>query len=464
MNSTGLPARVARTIHEHNLFSTGDTVIVALSGGSDSCALLDILAGMSSLSPRLVVAHLNHCLRGKDSDSDEVFARSLAEQYALPFESRRLDVREMARQQGLNLEDAGREARIAFLDDVRTRRNARAVALAHHADDQAETVLMRFLRGSGMTGLCGMSFRNGRGFIRPLLGITRQEIDAYLSARGLAHREDASNQDTTFLRNRIRQELLPYLAQYNPAIGRGLTETAALLADENDLLDQLTSDLSTRACTFEDGTAVCNLSELENQPPALIRRLFRQMLIYLAGSAAGFSRRHVAALELLAGSPRPNASLDLPRGINARREYGRMLLQLKRAAPFPDILDLHISGPGRYALPDGGCLSVSPGEDTAGAGESPPAIARFDLDKAPFPWHVRFFRAGDRIATSGMAGTKKVKDLFIDEKVPFTIRHRTPLVFSGSTLLWVCGLRTSRRARPDHATTRIATAIYSKPE
>jgi tRNA(Ile)-lysidine synthase len=461
VNATDLPERVARTIRGHKLFKPGDTVIVALSSGADSCALLDILAGMVSLSPRIVVAHLNHCLRGADSDGDEAFARSLAEQYALPFESRRIDVRNLARQQGLNLEDAGRQARIAFLDELRTRRKASAIALAHHADDQAETVLMRLLRGSGMTGLCGMSYRNGRGFIRPLLEIRRTEIEAYLSARRLRHREDISNHDTTFLRNRIRHELLPLLTQYNPAIRERLTDTAALLADENDLLDHMAEKLVSRACTIDVSTVTCSLSHLEHQPPALTRRVFRRALLLLAGSGKGFSRRHIAALEDLAASPRPNASLDLPRGISARREYGQLLLQRKSAAVLPETIDLQITGPGHYALPNGGSVSVRLDADFVEAGAKDSESVSFDLEKVPFPWHLRTFMAGDRIVPLGMNGTKKVKTLFIDEKIPLTLRRRTPLIFSGDTLIWVCGVRMSQQARTVSTTTHVATAVYT---
>ena len=167
------------------LFKPGDTLIIGLSGGADSCALLDLLATLPGFPLRLVAAHLNHCLRGADSDADEQFCRDLAARHDIPFESRRVDIRAAATADMLNLEDAGRRARIAFFEELRSTWQAAAIVLAHHADDQAETVLMRLLRGSGMTGLAGMSWSNGRGYIRPLLGITRAEIEAYLAERHL---------------------------------------------------------------------------------------------------------------------------------------------------------------------------------------------------------------------------------------------------------------------------------------
>ena len=202
-----LHTRITGAIRTQQLFRPGDTLIIGLSGGADSCALLDLLASLSAFPLRLIAAHLNHTLRGSDSDDDEEFCRDLAAHHQIPFEARRVDVKALAAKESLNLEDAGRRARIAFFDELRDRWQAAAVVLAHHADDQAETLLMRLLRGSGMSGLVGMPWRNGRNYVRPLLEISRSEIEAYLSARQLNWREDASNRDTAFLRNRIRHEL-----------------------------------------------------------------------------------------------------------------------------------------------------------------------------------------------------------------------------------------------------------------
>ena len=461
MIATNLPARVSRTIREQRLFTPGDTVILALSGGTDSCVLLDILAGLTELSPRLVVAHLNHQLRGAESDGDELFCRSLAERYGLPFRSRSLDVAALARRQGLNLEDAGRRARMEFLDEVARRFRATAIALAHHADDQAETVLMRLVRGSGMTGLRGMSFRGPNKRIRPLLNSSRGEIEAYLRARGLEHREDASNRDTAFLRNRIRHELLPLLKQYNPAIGERLVSTAALLADEDDLLEGITAEMEARACHFSGTSVSCSLEQLAEESPALRRRLVRRLLAHLAGNGEHVTRRHIQALEELMDSPRPNATLNLPQGISAVREYGT--LRLSRGLPLDALpLEAHeLPGPGRYVLSDGSLLTLAPATAPPDPATLPATAALFDLGKAPFPWRVRAFNPGDRIAPRGMSGSKKVKELFMEHRIPRSQRGRIPLIFRGDELIWVCGLRTSRLAQLDDRSRNIIMAVYS---
>lgn len=460
--STPLPARIAHIIREHGLFASGDTIIVALSGGADSTALLDLLSRLPGLAPRLVAAHLNHCLRGPESDRDEEFVRSLAARYCIPLECRRVKVKEFALEERLNLEDAGRRARIAFLDELRHSWHATAVALAHHADDQAETVLMRLLRGAGPAGLAGMPYRNGRGFIRPLLGISRAELVAHLTERGMTWREDASNRDTAFLRNRIRHELLPLLEQYNPAIRERLAATAAVLSDEHRLLNQLAEEFADRTCIADGDGFSCAVAPLSEQPPALRRRFFRLLLERLAGNLDHFSNRHVAAMERLLDSPNPHAALNLPQEIAVRREYGTLLLRRAAAPSAPAAGELVIAEAGHYPLPCGASLTLTPVPAAAPTEPLPPDTALIDADRAPFPWRVRTFRNGDRLVPFGMDGSKKVKELFIDAKVPRSERRNIPLLLCGDTLLWVCGLRASQLARLDAASTRAIKVVFSK--
>jgi tRNA(Ile)-lysidine synthase len=460
--STALSARIARIIREQRLFAPGDTVIVALSGGADSTALLDLLSRLPGLSPRLVAAHLNHCLRGAESDRDEEFVRSLAEHYRIPLECRRADVKEYARRERLNLEDAGRRTRIDFLSELRDSWQATAVALAHHADDQAETVLMRLLRGAGPGGLAGMPYRNGRKFIRPLLGVARDELAAYLAERGLTWREDASNQDTAFLRNRIRHDLLPLLEQYNPAIRERLAATAAVLTDEHHLLNQLAQEAVDRACTKDGDTLTCSVKHLTELPPALRRRFLRLLLERLAGNLDHFTGRHIEAMERLLDSPRPNAVLNLPQCITALREYDSLVVKRTFAPPPTAMGELSITGTGHYPLPGGASLTLTSVPASAVAEPLAADTALFNPDRTPFPWHVRLFQNGDRIVPFGMAGSKKVKELFIDAKVPRSQRRSIPLLFCGDTLLWVCGLRTSQLARLDDTSGRAIKAVFSE--
>lgn len=451
MNSSdaSLISRLERTVRQQRLFLPVDTLVVALSGGADSTALLDLLSRLPGYNLHLIVAHLNHCLRGVESDADQEFCRRAALRYNVPFEVRRIDVRDMASDSGLNLEDAGRRARIEFLGEVRSRYDAAAVVLAHHADDQAETVLMRLLRGSGMTGLSGMAFRNARGFVRPLLEISRLEIEQYLVGLGLKWREDASNSDTIYLRNRIRHQLLPLLEEYNPAIRSCLAATASVLGGDEELLAEMTEQAFSSLCRLEDDGIVCSAAKLRTLNTALRRRVLRHAFKLLAGTLNGVSQRHIDAICYLIDSGRPNSRLVLPQTVTAVREYDRIVLKRTDGADTDTGFELLITEPGIYRLPSGGTLTVDSTETASYSTDS--CSVCLDPSRTPFPWLLRPFRSGDRMVPFGMSGRKKVKDIFIDRKIPHSGRRRIPLLFCGDDLIWVAGVCASELSRIDDA-------------
>ncbi|MBK5275122.1 MAG: tRNA lysidine(34) synthetase TilS [Desulfuromonadales bacterium] len=455
-----LHRRLTATIRTRQLFIPGDTLIIGLSGGADSTALLDLLATLPDFPLQLVAAHLNHRLRGADSDADEHFCRELAARYAIPFESRSVDVLSEAAGASLNLEDAGRRARIVFFDELVSRWQAAGVILAHHADDQAETVLMRLLRGSGMTGLAGMSWRNGRGYIRPLLDITRRELEAWLAERGLTWREDASNLDRSYLRNRIRHDLLPLLEEYNPAIRDALAATAGILSEEDSLLDQQARQEAGRICSFTAAGATCDISRLTSLPTALQRRIIRLMLSESAGNLEQFSHNHVENILQMMTAVRPNLRISLPQKLIAIKEYSRLIVK-QAEGPHSTTAEIIIHGPGEYHLPDGSTLRIEFSPPPADPGAEGPTTVYLDIDRVPFPWHIRTFRPGDRIQPLGMSGRKKVKDIYIDEKIPLARRALIALVFCGAELIWITGLRISNPARVGRLSSRTVKCSLS---
>jgi tRNA(Ile)-lysidine synthase len=460
--SSKLSRRVELTIREQGLCQPGDILIVALSGGADSTALLDVLSKLATYSLHLIAAHLNHCLRGAESDDDESFCRDLAAHHAITFESRRVDIKALAASSGVNLEDAGRRARIDFLDELLQKYNASAIAVAHHADDQAETVLMHLLRGSGMTGLSGMTYRNGRRFIRPFLDVSRAEIECYLNEHGLEWREDSSNRDTAFLRNSIRHRLMPLLRQYNPAIRARLMTTARILAAEDAFLAELALQASVDSCRQDGNGVVCSIVRLVRHPPVLLGRIIRQTCQHLAGTLEGFSQCHIEAIVRLIQSPRPNSRLSLPHGITVVREYETLQLRNSVEKPGESVVEstseLMITGPGNYPLAYGAQLSV---EVTGGTDfSSPPEIAYLNQEKIPFPWLIRSFRPGDRIIPFGMSSSKKVKEIFIEKKIPLSERKRIPLLFCRDKLVWIAGLRASESCRVSSMCTKVLKLTY----
>jgi tRNA(Ile)-lysidine synthase len=433
-------------IEENGLFAPGDTVVVAVSGGADSVALLDMLASFGELRLNLVVAHLNHMLRGAESDADEEFVRQLAENYGVPAVVRRVDVYEVARQERRSLEDAGRTARYAFLDDVAASHGANAVALAHHSDDQAETVLLRLLRGSGGSGLCAMSPRSAGRYVRPLLCLNRSEIEEYLMARALSWRNDSSNRSVEFLRNRIRHELLPFLSGYNPSISDRLAATAEALAGDEEVLSALTDEAFARHFVRGDNSVSLNITGVRTELRGIRIRLYRQAILLVKGDLERISFSHLKAIDRMVFSQKPNLSATLPDGLMASRCYDQISFASKMETACLLPRNIRIDGPGIYPLSGGEALSVDYCNPPEGPASNIGTMEYFDPVEAPFPWMVRTFLPGDRISPFGMTGHKKVKDLFIDLKIPQADRRLIPLLFCDDTLLWVAGIRRSSAA------------------
>jgi tRNA(Ile)-lysidine synthase len=460
-------------IQRQRLFEPGETVVVAVSGGADSVALLDILSRFEEEPLRLVVAHLNHGLRGDDSDGDEEFVSQLAARYGFPFESQRADVAWVSRSQKISLEDAGRRVRYRFLSEVAQAHQAASIALAHHRDDQAETVLIRLLRGAGGAGLSAMgsssqgSASKGSGTFslkgacpptlcpptlkRPLLRISRAEIERYLKGVGLSYRTDASNEDTRILRNSVRHELIPFLARYNPKISERLAATAETLASDQELLEGMTDVAYARVLSPGATGPVLSVEKLADEPRGLRLRLYRRALAELRGDLQRIALAHLEAIDRLIISERPNSRLKLPGECFVSRSYGSLRFSASAdpgVAPF----ELSIAGPGNHPLPNGGSLLVESVPFPRSFDPGSRRVSYLDPLAAPFPWVLRSFAPGDRFTPLGMTGGQKVKELFMNEKIPPDERRRIPLLLSAGRILWVCGVRMGDLARVTAAT------------
>lgn len=461
-------AKVRSTIEEHHLLSPGDAVVIGVSGGPDSLALLFSLrelAGDHRL--RLTVAHLDHGLRGAESESDVAFVGDLAKHLDLPFVLGRADVRELARGRGLGLEEAAREARYGFLARAAEERGAGKVAVGHTRNDQAETVLMRLLRGAGTDGLAGMAaFRRlGRGLlIRPLLETTREETEDYCRRLGVQAREDRTNLDPAYLRNRVRRRLLPLLAEeFNPSIVDGLADLARRMSDEADLLRDLTGEAyESVAVQDEDGRVRLDLEGLTEQPRAIRRRLIRRA-VRAAGLGPGPQAERVEAALRLALEGRTGARVEIGGGGLAVREPDALVI-CSSVAAVPAFAPLALPLPGRVDLPAVG-LTISaefrPAETYPGEAGIDRQEAFLDADAVP-AMHgglvVRPRRPGDAFHPQGAPGRKKLKDFFIDLKVPRHDRDRIPVVALAAdpgTILWVAGYRIDDRFKVTPRTTRL---------
>ena len=455
---SSLHRNVTDTIIRHRLFAPGDTVVVAVSGGVDSMVLLDLLASLTAFRLRLVAVHLNHLLRGAESDLDEAFVRKAADRYDLPLVVRRLDVRAVAREQRLSLEEAGRETRQIFLEETVRDRGAVAAALGHHADDQAETVLMRLLRGAGTGGLRGIVPRSAGWKVRPLIEATRAEIVAYAAEQGVAYREDSSNTDRRFLRNRIRHELIPLLMTYNPAIARTLAATAGILSGDSELLIRMEEESFGRLARVTGEETWFSVAALGKEPEPLRLRLYRRAIGRFSGGLRAISSRHLHQIDDLLEDGGPSRTVTLPGALRAARCYDllRFYQVGETIAPAVTLVDRY----GTFPV-SGGELLVFPAEPSYIPHDPATGQAVFDPDAAPFPWTVRSFQAGDRITLFGMSGRRRLKELFIDMKVPRHLRRRIPLLCdSNGNILWVCGLRRSDLAPVSRETCRAVTVEF----
>jgi len=429
---TALEVAVRRSLRDLGLSPAGSGIVVALSGGSDSVALLDALAWLApSQGLRLVAAHLDHGLR-PDSGEDAAFCGSLCQRLGVPFQSARADVRGRAERDGSGLEDAARVERYAFLRSVKRAAGAEVIAVAHTRDDQAETFLLRLLRGAGSVGLGAMR-RRAEDLVRPLLEVSHREVLAHLNAKGLSWREDPTNADTALLRNRVRHQLIPYLeAGFNPAIRETLARTAHLLAAEAEALQPAVEALWSCAAGKRAETVTLSLAAVRTAHRATARGLVR-LALAKTGGLKGVQNVHIERIVDLALSPAPSGRrLPLPGGREAVFRFGEVVIGPRQEASRPFAFPLAV--PGRVDLPGGWALSAQPDEG--------PAVSEEWRAVVPRPrgaLEVRSRRPGDRIVVR--EGEASLKRFLMRGKVPADRRGSLPLVVSGDRVLWVPGHR-----------------------
>ncbi|BCV23406.1 tRNA lysidine(34) synthetase TilS [Gelria sp. Kuro-4] len=449
-----LVTKVRQAIERYGLFAQGERVIVAVSGGPDSTALLLALAALApEYGLSLIVAHLNHMFRGAQAEADARWVEELARRLGVPFAREDADVPALIRQSGMTVEQAGREARYRFYERLARRTGATKVAVGQTLDDQAETVLLHLVRGAGLTGIAGIRplRRAPYGYVvRPLLWVTRAETEAYCAAHGLKPRHDPYNDDPHYLRNRIRRAFLPWLAEEaNPRIKEVLAQSAAIWQEEEDYLQAAAAAAYRKAaCAQRDGVGL-KAEELEALPPALRRRVLR--LAYAAVSPAGVKDlgfTHTEALLDLAGGGAGRV-LDLPHGVRAERhpDYLRLTRVPPAAAVPPFSYPLVV--PGVTIIPELDyavhTFFADDGDRASSAPVSLVASAVFDYNEAGPRLFARNWRRGDWFCPRGLGGRKKLSDFFIDAKIPRSERSRILLIATARDIIWVAGLREDAR-------------------
>ncbi len=432
--------RVAATISKYGLFSPGERVAVAVSGGADSVSLLGCLVELApQLGIELAVVHLNHLLRGAASDGDERFVGDLARRLNLRFFSRRVDVAAEARRLGGNLEQTARRLRYQWFTELIWQGDSAKIATGHSCSDQAETVLFRLLRGAGSAGLAGIRPRVEPGIVRPLLEVSRSDVIAYLQGRGWDWREDSTNQHIELDRNRIRHQLLPSLCrEWNPRLPESLAQLAQWAQAEEDYWSPVVAELAARHLRIDGPAVELPAGALAALPEAAQRRLLRYAVECVRGDLAGVDFRHVEALRGLAASQRGGGKLDLP-GLQACRSFDR--LRLARAVAegeqAGECQAVRLEPPGTFPMPGSNCLlqlelhdgakTFSSGADTK-EGYNGKRQQALDWERLPKPLMLRNWQPGDRYQPCGRKGPKKLKSLFQERRIAAWDRKDWPVI------------------------------------
>jgi len=452
--------KVRRTIRAHGMLDHGDRVIAAVSGGPDSVCLVHILHRLSDeFGISLVVAHFNHGLRPGEDERETALVRAIAQSLHLAFETEASPTLREVRTS--SIEELARDARYAFLEGVREKHGARKIAVGHHLNDQAETFLMRLLRGSGASGLAGIPpIRQGK-IIRPLIDLTRTEIEDYLDENRLPFAIDSSNLRHGHLRNRIRLDLLPALLQYQPRLVQRLGETAATLREESEYLDAVAREwIEREGGRTPEGDLFISRTAFLQLPAAISRRVTRLLLLEVKGNIRRIGHTHIRAVHELAVSDKAQTSLSLPNRLTVRRAYDRLTFTLRKDER-PGAFSYPLRGPGTLLIAEiGQWLTLEVMERDEGVVQAPsPTTAYLDADLIPFPLEIRNFRPGDRFIPLGMKGHKKIKDFFIDQKVPLRVRRSTPILCFEDQPVWLCGFRIDDRFKVTSSTTRTLRAF-----
>ncbi len=427
-----------------------DKIVIGVSGGPDSIALLHFLF-MNRY--RVVAAHLNHCLRGKDSDDDQNFVKGFCASLKVPFVYKRVDIKSLSKEKKLSIEEAGRIERYKFFDQVAEKYKANKIALAHHADDNIETFLMRLLRGTGIKGLCGIPIERDK-IIRPMINVFKEEIYDYLKRNNLTFREDLSNLSNKFLRNRIRNQIIPALEKENPQIKGIILNLIKGFSKDYSILQKFITKKYKKIVKRRDDAIIIPLKKLRSIPNSLVGFIIRTGIADISGNLTNISSKHIDSIIKL-----EKGLLSLPNKTFAIKNTNDLvltsnveLLKAERVKKF----NYQLKIPGSIYIKEIGkrlnaMFCKRPKNIFKISGKS--AIVDFDkLDGDRLI--VRNYIFGDKFVPLGMKGEKKLQDFFVDIKIPQDKKHKIPVICDSKKIVWIAGHRISDLAKIDASTKR----------
>ncbi len=450
--------KVLETIRDNYMLTYGDKVLVAVSGGPDSICLLHILHRLKEeFNLTLYAAHVNHCLRGEEADKDEEYVEKFCRDFGIECFSRKIDINKLSEERGISTESAAREARYEFFQELVHKLKAQRVALAHNANDQAETVLMRIMRGAGMEGIIGIKAVRENIFIRPLINIKRESIEGYCEDNNLLPRIDKTNHENIYTRNKIRLELIPYIKEnFNSDIITTLNRLADTIGRDNEYLENIANEKFKSYCRRNSGKVIIN-KEAFKEHEAIITRMLRLSILKLKGNLYNVEKVHIYDLINLQKSG-TGKLITLPENVVGYNNYENIELSIGKAYGNKEAEKEYTLSINEEKGIEGFNFRISArlvGKSEKINLKEKSNIKYFDFDKLQGIITVRRRRNGDRFTPFGMKGSKKLKDFFMDLKVPQEERDRIPLICFGEDIAWIVGYRISDNYRLDKATKNI---------
>ncbi len=437
-----LVRRVRDLIIHEDLIQEGDRVLLAVSGGIDSTVLLFLLLEIRETIPfEIALAHVNHQLRGRESQRDETFVRKLSKRLGLRLFVQRADVRDIALRHHLSLQHAGREARYGFFNTLLAKHGYTRIAVAHNLDDQVETFLLRSIKGSGLRGISAIPIKRD-AIIRPLLHTYRSEIALFAGRKHISFVEDSSNSKTVYERNFVRKEIIPQMERLNPKVKEKLFALLSELSDVNRLFLTQAQSFCSNHVLHRDGDIMLNVNKLRQIDDEIKYRIISDCIAALDSSVM-LLREHFRQISRIVMGAKPNAVLYLPNGIKVKKIYDSLILTTKATVPDIDVR-LPVSIGVNRLEPFGANLTISHVRKPLNLGGANPNIAYLDADKLG-RLTVRTFMNGDRFVPLGMKSSVKLKDFFISLKIPREQRKSIPLLCSDGDIVWITGIRIDDR-------------------
>lgn len=447
--------RVLEYIFENKLLEKDDKVVVGVSGGPDSICLLDVLYKLASeLQIKLVVAHINHMLRGEEANKDEEYVSYFCRERDIKFFAKRIDINKLAKDKKMSTETAGREGRYEFFNEVMKKTNSNKIATAHNANDQVETIFMRIMRGTGLKGLTGIPVKRDGIYIRPILFLQREEIEGYCDENELKPRIDESNMERDYSRNKIRLDIIPYMKEnFNSDIIATINRMADTLNEDNEFIEEIVKENFFKYCMVKDGKVIIK-NQVINCKEVIINRIIRKAVSMVSGSGYNIELKHVSNIRNLL-SLGTNKRVDLPNGLYAENIYGDVCINKIVSVNEEKLQDLKIKKEdienefkfGKYSIQ----FDVISNEKNIKFTNNN-FIKYFNYDKINGNIIIRVRKDGDKMTPLGMTGRKKIKDIFIDSKISVKERNSVPIIQFDNEIAWVVGLKVSNEYRVTNET------------